>query len=237
MSLIRCRDLSIGYNSQQVIENLTFDLNHGDFLCVLGNNGSGKTSLMRTILGLNHPLGGLIEYGEGLSCKKIGYLPQQTAAQRDFPASVYEVVLSGCLNECGIRPFYSAAQKMRAAQAMELLGIESIRNRCYRELSGGQQQRTLLARALCASSKLIILDEPVTGLDPDATKVMYGAIRQLNLHGTAVIMVSHDLDAALKYGTHVLHLAHRPKFFGKVEDYLKSDAILTLRKEGKRYAP
>lgn len=237
MPLIQCNALSIGYKSQHIVDNLTFNLNSGDFLCVLGNNGSGKTSLMRTLLGLNRPLGGSIEYGEGLSRRRIGYLPQQTAAQRDFPASVFEVVLSGCLGERGIRPFYSAAQKKRALEAMELLEIDSIRDRCYRELSGGQQQRTLLARALCVSSKLIILDEPVTGLDPDATKVMYSAIRELNLRGTAVIMVSHDLDAALKYGTHVLHLAHKPKFFGKTEEYLKSDAILTLRKEGRRYAP
>ena len=236
MSLIRCRDLSIGYNSQQVIENLTFDLNYGDFLCVLGNNGSGKTSLMRTLLGLNRPLGGSIEYGEGLSSRKIGYLPQQTAAQRDFPASVFEVVLSGCLNECGFRPFYSADQKKRAQEAIEALGIESIKSRCYRELSGGQQQRTLLARALCASSKLIILDEPVAGLDPDAVAAMYSAIKNLNQSGIAVIMVSHNLDDALQYATHVLHLAHRPRFFGTVSDYLKSEAILSLRSEEKRYA-
>lgn len=237
MALISCKSLSIGYNSQHLIDNLTFDLNSGDFLCILGNNGSGKTSLMRTILGLNRPISGEMSFGDGLSPHNIGYLPQQTATQRDFPASVFEVVLSGCLSGCGLRPFYTAAQKRAARKNMELLSITELCDRCYRELSGGQQQRVLLARAFCASSKLIILDEPVAGLDPEATEAMYRAIKLLNQNGTSVIMVSHNPGDALQYATHVLHLAHRPRFFGTVSDYLKSDAILTLRSEGKRYAP
>ncbi len=223
MALISCNDLVLGYENQRIVEELTFDLNQGEYLCIVGENGSGKSTLMRTLLHLQKPISGSLEYGEGLIPREIGYLPQQTAAQKDFPASVYEVVLSGCLNKSGLRPFYTSAQKATAAEMMEKLGITHLKKRCYRELSGGQQQRVLLARALCASSKLILLDEPVSGLDPKVTADMYEMIAELNRSGVAVIMISHDIEAALKYSTHILHVAQKPKFFGRTEDYLKTE--------------
>ncbi len=234
MALISCHDLVLGYNSQHIVENLTFDLNYGDYLCIVGENGSGKSTLMRTLLHLQKPLSGTLEYGEGLLPKEIGYLPQQTAAQKDFPASVYEVVLSGCLSGSRGMPFYTSAQKKRACENMERLGISNLKKRCYRELSGGQQQRVLLARALCASSKLILLDEPVSGLDPKVTSDMYEIIASLNRDGMTVIMISHDIEAAVKYSSHILHVASKPKFFGSTQDYLKTDIGLRFSKGGER---
>ncbi len=222
MALISCKDLVLGYEGNNIVEGLTFEVNNGDYLCIVGENGSGKSTLMRTLSGLQRQISGTVEYGDSLHPNEIGYLPQQSAAQKDFPASVYEVVLSGCLNSLGPRPFYSAAQKAAAAENMARLGISHLKKKCYRELSGGQQQRVLLARALCASSRLILLDEPVTGLDPHVTEEMYDIISELNRAGIAIIMISHDIDSALKYSSHILHIANKPKFFGKTEDYLKS---------------
>ncbi len=223
MALIKCDKLSLGYEGRTVIEGLSFEVSEGDYLCVVGENGSGKSTLMKALLGLKSPTAGEITFGDGLSKTEIGYLPQQTAVQRDFPASVREVVLSGCLNKCGFRPFYNARLRARAEDNMKRLGIDGIANRCYRELSGGQQQRVLLARALCASSRLILLDEPVAGLDPKVTTDMYSVIEELNSSGVSVIMISHDIAAATRYASHILHISHQPLFFGKTEDYLKSD--------------
>ena len=233
MALITCKDLCLGYENKHIVDNLTFCVEKGNYLCIVGENGSGKSTLMRTILHLKSPISGELSYGDGLKPTEIGYLPQQTAAQKDFPASVYEVVLSGCLNKSGIAPFYTAAQKDLARKNMELLNIQSIAKNCYRELSGGQQQRVLLARALCASSKLILLDEPVSGLDPKVTSDMYTIISDLNKSGITVIMVSHDIDAAIKYATHILHIAHKPKFFGTTEEYLRSDVGIAFLKGGR----
>ena len=233
MALITCKDLCLGYENKHIVDNLTFCVEKGNYLCIVGENGSGKSTLMRTILHLKSPISGELSYGDGLKPTEIGYLPQQTAAQKDFPASVYEVVLSGCLNKSGIAPFYTAAQKELARKNMELLNIQSISKNCYRELSGGQQQRVLLARALCASSKLILLDEPVSGLDPKVTSDMYTIISDLNKSGITVIMVSHDIDAAIKYATHILHIAHKPKFFGTTEEYLRSDVGIAFLKGGR----
>lgn len=223
MPLISCDSLCIGYNNKQVVENLTFCIEKGDFLCILGENGSGKSTLIKTLLSLQRPISGSVTYGEGLKASEIGYLPQQTAAQKDFPASVLEVVLSGTLSKSRWLPFYTRDQKEAAAKSLETLGISDLADKCYRELSGGQQQRTLLARALCASSKLLILDEPIASLDPAAADEMYAAIRALNQSGIAIITVSHDTEVSLKDATHVLHVAHRPKFFGTAKDYLESD--------------
>ncbi len=223
MSLIKCKDLVLGYEGRHIVEELSFEVSSGDYLCIVGENGSGKSTLMRTILHLQKPISGELSYGDGLIPREIGYLPQQTASQKDFPASVFEVVMSGCLNKSGFRPFYTSAQKEFAAEQMEKLGITHLKKRCYRELSGGQQQRVLLARALCASSKLILLDEPVSGLDPKVTADMYELIAELNRGGVTVIMISHDIEAAIKYAGHILHIAHKPKFFGSVSDYLLTD--------------
>ena len=196
MSQLECKNLTLGYGTKTVIENLSFSVNKGDYLCIVGENGSGKSTLMKTILHLLKPLAGSIETGDGLLSDEISYLPQQTDVQRDFPASVQEIVLSGCQSRCGKRPFYNKEEKHLAEAAMEKLGITHLAKKCYRELSGGQQQRTLLARALCAAQKMLLLDEPVTGLDPSATQEMYDLIEQLNKSGITIIMISHDTDAA-----------------------------------------
>ncbi|MCR5189402.1 MAG: ABC transporter ATP-binding protein [Treponema sp.] len=218
MAQLKCENLTLGYNSKVVAENISFQVNKGDYLCIVGENGSGKSTLMKTLLHLIKPLSGTIETGDGVLADEIGYLPQQTEVQRDFPASVKEIVLSGCQSRCGRRPFYNKAEKQLALDAMEKMGITHLAKKCYRELSGGQQQRTLLARAFCATQKMLLLDEPVTGLDPIATEEMYSLIKDLNDNGITIIMISHDVDAALKYASHVLHIG-KEIFFGKVGDY------------------
>ena len=222
-ALLACKDLTIGYEGVPVLEKLNFEVNAGNYLYIVGENGSGKSTLMKTILGLTQPLSGRVTTGGGLKRSEIGYLTQQTAVQKDFPASVREVVLSGCLNRMGLRPFYSRAEKDRAAHSMERLGLTGLAGKCYRELSGGQQQRVLLARALCATQKLLMLDEPVTGLDPNATAGMYDLIASLNGEGVTVVMISHDLSAAERHASHILHLTGHGWFFGTREEYLSSD--------------
>ena len=234
---IICRNVSLGYEGHIVSEGIDFTVSQGDYLCIVGENGAGKSTLMKAILGLHPPLSGKIEFSDGLKQNEIGYLPQQNNFQRDFPASVEEVVISGCLNRCGLRPFYRHAEHESARTNMEKLGVWPLRERCYRELSGGQQQRVLLARALCATRKLLLLDEPVSGLDPSATAEMYAIIRRLNKEeGITVLMISHDIFAATREADHILHLAHRPLFLGSTEDYCKSDvgrAFLRME-EGER---
>ncbi len=229
MAYITVRDLSLGYDAHSIVEGLSFSVNAGDYLCIVGENGSGKSTLMRTLLGLQKPVGGQILIGDGLKKNEIGYLPQQTVVQKDFPASVREIVLSGCLGRCGLRPFYSKAEKRLAEEAMRRMGIDVLAKRCYRELSGGQQQRVLLARALCATQKLLLLDEPVSGLDPMVTAEMYDLISSLNRDGATVIMISHDINAALRYASHILHIGAR-LFFGTRDEYLASEI-------GKRFLP
>lgn len=220
--ILKCENLTLGYDGRAVVENLNFEINSGDYLCIVGENGSGKSTLMRTLLNLQNPISGTIETGEGLKRTEIGYLPQQTVVQRDFPASVWEIVLSGNLSRTGLKPFYSKADKQRALENLERMGISDLTKRCYRELSGGQQQRVLLARALCATKKLLLLDEPVSGLDPKVTAEMYDLIESLNKQGITVIMISHDIGAAVKYATHILHIGSEV-FFGTKEEYLFSD--------------
>lgn len=228
MALINCDRLAVGYNGVSVAEDITFSLEEGQMLCIVGNNGVGKSTLIKTLLGLTPPLSGKVELGDGLLRRQIGYLPQRTLLQTDFPASALEVVLSGCLGKRGSFPFYSREHKALARQNMALLSISELEKKSYTELSGGQRQRVLLARALCATERLLVLDEPVTALDPKVTEEMYAAVSELNRGGLTVIMISHDISAAIKYSTHVLHMAHRPKFFGRTEDYLKSDASASL---------
>ena len=235
MALLTVSDLSVGYDSQAVISNLSFTVNPGDYLCIVGENGAGKTTLMRTLLRLIPPISGSITPGEGLKLNEIGYLPQQTAVQKDFPASVREVVLSGCQGKCGFRPFYNAAEKKLAADNMARMGITDLDRRNYRHLSGGQQQRVLLARALCATGKLLLLDEPVSGLDVNATADMYRLIKELNEEGVTIIMISHDLEAAFKYASHILHIGSSI-FFGTKDEYLSSGQGFNLGKEAGSHA-
>ncbi len=221
MAFITVTDLSLGYDSQIIVKNLNFKVELGDYLCIVGENGSGKTTLMKTLLHLKEPAGGQIRTGDGLSDNEIGYLPQQTDVQRDFPATALEIVLSGFLGRHGFHPFYKKEEKMLARKNMERMGISDLANRCYRELSGGQQQRVLLARALCATGKILLLDEPVSGLDPVGTAQMYGLIADLNKEGITIIMISHDIAAAFCYASHVLHIGDTV-FFGTKEEYLAS---------------
>ena len=228
MALITCKDLTLGYESIPVARHLSFTVEEGDYLCILGENGSGKSTLMKTLLGLQAPLAGSVTYGDGLRQNQIGYLPQQTPLQRDFPASVQEVVLSGCLGRCGWRPFFSQEEKALAARNMERLGITGLARRCYRELSGGQQQRVLLARALCATQKLLLLDEPAAGLDPKVTAGLYDLIAGLNRKdGITILMISHDMAAAARYASRILHLGEgQTLFFGTAAEYRTSPAGL-----------
>ena len=219
MAQISCKKLSVGYGSNVLVKNLSFNVNKGDYLYILGDNGSGKTTLMQTLLHLIKPISGTITTGDGLLSDEIGYLPQQTEAQKDFPASVREIVLSGNQSRCGKRPFYNKEEKQLAKDNMKKMGIYELRKRCYRELSGGQQQRVLLARALCATQKMLLLDEPVTGLDPKVSVEMYELIEELHKEGITIIMISHDMEAAVKYATHILHIGN-DTFFGTKEEYL-----------------
>ncbi len=222
--LIEARDLCLAYDGRIVLCEVDFHIDAGDYLCILGENGSGKSTLLKSLLGLKEQTDGKIIYGGGLSRRDAGYLPQQTQIQRDFPASVREVVLSGCLGG-GFFPFYRDSHRQKADEAMEKMGISHLSRRCYRELSGGQQQRVLLARALCAAGRILLLDEPVAGLDVSVTRDMYNIISEINRIGKTVVMVSHDLDAALKYSSKILHLDHTVKFFGDTADYLKSSVF------------
>lgn len=234
MSLLKCENLSFAYDGVTVVSDLNFTVEDGNYLCIIGENGAGKSTLIKGLLRLKKPSSGKVEMGEGLKATEIGYLPQQTQIQKDFPASVREVVLSGCLNRMGLRPFYSRAEKERARENMEALEILDLQDQCYRDLSGGQQQRVLLARALCATRKILLLDEPVTGLDPMAAAEMYNLVYELNQEGITIIMISHDIVAAVRYATHILHIGSKV-FFGTKEEYLMSDAGKVFAAAADRY--
>jgi zinc transport system ATP-binding protein len=221
--LIVCRDVSLGYEGQTVLSHLDLTIRDGDYLCVVGDNGSGKSTLLRGLLGLLSPQAGEILRAPELERGAVGYLPQQTRAQRDFPATVFEVALSGCLNQKGSRFFYTRAQKSQALMNLGKLGVLEWKDKCYRELSGGQQQRVLLARALCAAGRLLILDEPITGLDPAAAQDLYKTLDYLNrTEHMAIVMVTHDLAPALRSAKTVFHIGQRGTFLGTAADYLAS---------------
>ncbi|MDO5094943.1 MAG: metal ABC transporter ATP-binding protein [Peptostreptococcaceae bacterium] len=223
MALIKCENVTLGYENTIVLENLDLTVNAKDYLCIVGENGSGKSTLIKALLGLKPALKGKITMGDGLLQNEIGYLPQQTSAQKDFPASVKEVVMSGCLNRKKLFPFYNTKDHERAMENMHLLGIENLKKKSYQELSGGQQQRVLLARALCATSKLLLLDEPVAGLDPLVSKELYEVVKMLNKQrGITIIMVSHDVGTAIDEATHILHLRNRVLFSGAKAEYLQT---------------
>ena len=221
MAQLTCQNLRVGYDGKSVLQDLSFEIFAGDYLCIVGENGSSKSTLMKTLLGLQPPISGRILTGDGLRKNEIGYLPQQTVVQKDFPASVREIVLSGCQGRCGSRPFYNKEEKQLAEENLRKMQIDKLSKRCYRELSGGQQQRVLLARALCATQKMLLLDEPVSGLDPKVTAEMYRLIDELNHRdGITIIMISHDIAAAVKYASHILHIGSTV-FFGPKAAYLQ----------------
>lgn len=222
-ALMTCEDLNLGYEGRSVLTGVNAQVHAGDYLCIVGENGSGKTTLMKAILGLISPIAGSLRLAGGPRGEEIGYLPQQTPVQRDFPASVREVVLSGCLGRLGRRPFYTRQQKNRAQEALKRLSIQDLARASYRTLSGGQQQRVLLARALCAARTMLLLDEPAAGLDPHITEELYKLIHSLNRDGMTIIMISHDLQSATRFASHILHLGGKPLFFGATGDYLRTD--------------
>lgn len=220
--LINAHDISLGYEGESILDHLSFSVSESDYLCIVGENGSGKSTLVKTILGLIEPIKGKVEYGDGLKRSEIGYLPQKSAIQRDFPSSVMEVVLSGTLNRHKRLFGYSKEEKAKAESILTRLGMDKYIKASYQELSGGQQQRVLLSRALMATEKVLLLDEPVTGLDVKATSELYGLLRELNANGTSLIMVTHDIHPALNDAKTILHLAEGSYFFAAKEEYFTS---------------
>ena len=236
MSLITCENLTLAYDTGVVASGVSFTLEAGSYLCIVGENGSGKSTLLKSMLGLHPVDGGTLTIHPDTRKQGIGYLPQHTPAQRDFPASVREIVRAGCLKKSGLRPFWRVSDKKLADEAMARMGIDHLAGKCYRELSGGQQQRVLLARAYCATGQLIRLDEPIAGLDPMAMTEMYRMIADLNREGVAVVMVSHDVSAAVNYATHILHMSKTTTFFGTTEEYLSTPVGQQFaRREGGSY--
>jgi len=223
MAQISAYNVTMSYEKKLILSEISFEVNQGDYLCIVGENGSGKTTLMKGILGLVPLKSGSIRFDDGVKTNQIGYLPQQTNIQKDFPASVFEVVLSGCLNRIGRNPFYSAKEKKRVLENLGRLGIKELKNKSYKNLSGGQQQRVLLARALCAAEKIVLLDEPVTGLDPVVTGEFYQIVKELNQSGVTILMISHDIKSAVENAGKILHLGTNMEFFGTASDYLKSE--------------
>lgn len=221
--LISCRDASLGYDNKPVLDHLDIEIQEGEYICVIGENGSGKSTLIKSLLGLLKPVSGSVQINRRIGKGAVGYLPQQTQVQRNFPVSVREVVLSGFLNDMRFRPFYNKKEKQEARHHLEHLGIADLEKKCYGELSGGQQQRVLLARALCAADKILVLDEPVTGLDPMAANTLYESMELLHQEGMAVVMVTHDMGNALKYADKILHISDNGYFFGSVGEYKQSD--------------
>ena len=225
MELIRFEKVALGYEGQTVVRNLNFEVNKGDYLCILGQNGSGKSTVMKAILGLISPLEGRIFRAKELK-NSIGYLPQQQLNQVDFPASVREVVLSGCLGRKKAFCFFTGKDKALAEEKMRKMEVWDLADRCYRELSGGQKQRVLLARSMCAAKEMMLLDEPVTGLDPTVTEEFYETVKQLHREGLTIVMISHDPEKALLSATHVLHLGHSMLYFGKTDEYDRTQILL-----------
>jgi len=224
MNYIEVKDITTGYDGIPLTKHIDFVVEKGNYLSIVGENGAGKSTLMKTLLRLVPPVKGEIVYNQELGVTDIGYLPQSTVVQKDFPASVWEIVLSGNLAKSGLKPFYSKEEKKRAVDALHKLDAWDLRKKTFRHLSGGQQQRVLLARALCATSKLILLDEPASGLDPKVTEELYNIVKMLNKDGVTIIMISHDISTAVRYSTHILHLGHKQLYFGETAGYLQSEA-------------
>lgn len=218
--MITCKNLSVGYNKKSIIENLNFEIYKGDYLSIIGMNGAGKSTLMKTILGLSKPLSGSVVFNEGLRQTDIGYLSQQTSIQEDFPASVKEIVLSGCQAQKGYRPFYNREEKKLADYNMERMEILNLSSKCYRDLSGGQKQRVLIARALCATKKILMMDEPASSLDPNVTAKLYQVTSELSRQGITIVMITHDIERAIQDSKHILYIGGK-NFWGTTEEYTK----------------
>lgn len=223
MKILECRKLSIGYNDKAVCKDINFEVEKGQYICIIGENGSGKSTLLKTILGLNKPVSGRVIFDKNFNKSFVGYLPQQTALQKDFPATVKEVVLSGFNNKMKLRPFYKREEKEKAEGLCKHLGISDLYNCSYRELSGGQQQRVLLARALCATDELLVLDEPTNALDVRSRNKLYDMVADLNKSGLTIIMVSHNIEKVINDVTHVVYLKDKPEFVGTKEDFLQTE--------------
>ncbi|MBP5254565.1 MAG: metal ABC transporter ATP-binding protein [Lachnospiraceae bacterium] len=220
MAQISVQNLTLGYEGKPIVSGLDFEVEAGDYLCIVGENGSGKSTLVKTLLGLTAPLSGTITFGDGLKKNEIGYLPQHAQVQQDFPASVREIVLSGFAGKHRFLPFRLPGEKKEARENMARLGIEDLADASFSTLSGGQKQRVLLARALCATKKALLLDEPVAGLDPNVTQELYRVIRDLNEEGITILMISHDVHEAVRYADHVLHIG-KEVWYGPRDAYLK----------------
>lgn len=205
MNLINIKNLTFRYESrddEDTLKNVSLSVNEGDFLCIVGENGSGKSTLIKCIVGLNKVPEGKITLKE-----KLGYLPQKTEIQANFPASIEEVVLSGTISNNIKKIWYTKQDKEKANEIMKELDIYTIRKRCFRDLSGGQQQRVLIARAMCATNNLIVLDEPTNGLDPSIARKIYSTLKALNKkRNLTIVMVSHDVERAVKYATRVIEI-------------------------------
>jgi len=232
MKILECKKLSIGYNDKAICKDINLEVDKGQYICIIGENGCGKSTLLKTILGLNKPVSGKVVFDKNFNKAFVGFLPQQSAMQRDFPATVKEVVLSGFINKMKYRPFYSKEEKEKALGYCKYLGINDLYNKSYRELSGGQQQRVLLARALCATDELLVLDEPTNALDVRSRNKLYELISDLNKNGLTIIMVSHNIEKVINDVTHVIYLKDKPEFIGTKEDFLQTEYAKLNKLEG-----
>ena len=223
MKILECKKLNIGYNERSICKDISFEVESGQYICVIGENGSGKTTLLKTILGLNKPISGKVVFDKKFDKSNLGYLPQQTDMQKDFPATVLEVVMSGFINKMKFRPFYNKREKEKAQEILKYLNITDLQKRSYKDLSGGQQQKVLLARALCSTNELLILDEPTNGLDARSIKSFYELLADLNSQGMTIIMISHNLDKVINYASHIVYLKGTPEFIGTKEDFLQTE--------------
>lgn len=230
MKLIECKKLNIGYGNKVICKDINLSIEKGQYVCIVGENGSGKSTMLKTILGLNKAISGKINFDKELKMNSIGYLPQQTEFQKDFPATVMEIVLSGFLGKMGWRPFYRRVEKDKANRILQELGISDLTNRSYKDLSGGQQQKVLLARALCATEEILIMDEPVNGLDSRSIRNFYSLIKKLNReNGLTIVMVSHNIEKVIDYATHIVYLKDKMEFAGSKEEFMNSECVKNFR--------
>jgi zinc transport system ATP-binding protein len=221
-SILELKQLRLGFGDNIVINNASLVLEEGDFACIVGANGAGKSTLVRAILGLIKPLGGDIHYCGDLKQTQIGYLPQETRPDSNFPATVEEIVLSGCLGHMGWKPFYCHKEKQHIRRSLKILGIESLAKKRFVDLSGGQKQKVLLARSLSATTKMIILDEPSNSLDHKSRKDFYKTLKNLNREqGLTILMITHDLDADDLIGNKVIAIKEGKVTLSETNDYLK----------------